>query len=295
MTLNTYWQQLHRWPRAAQWSLKAVFLGVTVALVLYPKVWLIPTWVGRLRDLNSVVDANAPQIDALQARVLKEVGEGVTLAGVLRPVECAVCDRIPYAFDWDTWGVMDYMPTVAEVFAKGREDCDGRAVVAASLLRRLGYDAWLVTDLKHTWVVARDEGAPVPTDMELMGPGLGEKTLSGTPGAPGTRLRVSVATVANLVRGTAFGVAVFPLGREVVILAAVCAVALQPQSSLRRRIAGCVLLAGALWLLRAAGTRADALAARPPLDWAGLALVLAGCLSLVIKAGAVRSESVQSE
>lgn len=285
MTLASYWRQFHRRPRYVRWPVKAALLSLTVTLVLYPRVWLCPTWLERLRNLTSVVDPNAPQLAPLEAQVVAEVGRDAPLEKVLRPVERVVCARIPYAFDWDTWGVMDYVPTVAEVFAQGREDCDGRAVVAASLLRRMGYEAWLVTDLKHTWVVARDETAAHPTNTELMGPGTGEKTLSGGPGTAETRIQISLAALTNLTRGTTFGVAVFPFGRELIILAAFCVVAVQPRSTVARRISGCVLLVAALGLVRSAGASANALAAHPVFVWSGLGAAVAGWLLLVVKTG----------
>ena len=295
MTLTTYWHQMHRWPRRVRWPLKAAFLALTVCLALYPKVWLIPTWLVRLRDLNSVLDPNYPALAPLEARVVAEVGPDAPLTAVLTPVERAVYERIPYAFDWDTWGVMDYIPTVAEVFAKGRDDCGGRAVVAASLLRRMGYQAWVVCDLKHIWVVARDEKAAVPADRELMGPGAGEKTLSGAPGGPGTQLKLTLAALGNLARGATYGVAVFPFGRELVILAALCIVAMQPRSSILRRIGGCAVLAMALLLLRFSGASANTLAAHPARVWIGLAAVVAGVALLAIKGVAGHSPSTPPE
>jgi len=279
MVLKTYWRRVHGWPRRWRWPLKGVLLVLVVGLVLYPKPWLVPVWLGRLRNMNAVLDPGCPALAELEARVVAEVGAGAPLEDVLAPVERAVCARIPYAYDWETWGVMDYLPTVAEVFAQGREDCDGRAVVAASLLRRLGFEASLASDLKHMWVVT-------PAG-EIMSPGAGPKTIVGEAG--GTRTTIALGTVANLSRGMAFGVAVFPLTRELLIAAAVCAAAIHPWSSLRRRIAGCLLLVAALGLLRGAGASASDVAVHPALTWAGLATAVGGWLVLVVRAGGRRS------
>jgi hypothetical protein len=251
VAIAAFWHRLHAWPRLARWSVKGGVLVLCALLALYPKVWLMPTWIERLEDLNSVLDPNYAGLAELQERVEAQVSEPRALEAMLGPVERVVNQRIPYAFDWDTWGVMDYVPTVAEVFAMGREDCDGRAVVAASLLRRMGYDAWLVCDLKHVWVAARDTSGTVPVECELMGPGEGAKTLAA--GAAGTRLDLR-AVFGNLVRSVSYGTAVFPLGREMVILVGLMVTAMQPRSSLKRRAAGCAILATALFLLRAAGS-----------------------------------------
>src|SRR6185295_4116464 len=75
--------------------------------------------------------------------------------------------NIKYRYDWYNWGNLDYWPTAEETWALKKEDCDGRAVLAASILRSRGYtNATIVANLKHVWVKVGD--------VELMGPG-GEK------------------------------------------------------------------------------------------------------------------------
>ena len=283
ISLAFIWRRIHRWPRAVRWPLKFLVFALVTGLVLYPKVWLLPTWIARLRSLDGVIDATCPSLAPLEAEVLAAAGPHATLPAVAGDVERTVYAHIPYAYDWETWGVMDYIPTVAEVFAKGREDCDGRAVVAASLLRRLGYDAHLVTDLKHVWVVAQ-EGVAAP--VELMGPGEGERTLAG--GKSGTTVRWDAAAFENLARGLTFGIAVFPRVRELLIVAALCAVTLQPHSSRARRLAGCALLLGALVLLRAAGPATATIAQHPTLVWAGAAAALTGWLLLALESRSAR-------
>jgi hypothetical protein len=281
---------MHRWPRGYRWLVKGAFVGATVVVVLFPKLWLLPVWIGRLEHMGEVLDPNCPALAPLEAQVLAIEGPVAGLADVLVPVERAVYEHVPYAYDWETWGVMDYLPTVAEVFAMGREDCDGRAVVAASLLQRLGYEAWLVTDLKHTWVVARDPRAAKPVECELMAPGEGEKTLSGA--GAGTRITLTLATVRNSFRGLTFGIAVFPLGRELIILAAVIVASLQPRSSWNRRLAGSALLAAGLFLLRGSGAPQGEQVTMWACMAGGMVALIAGWLLVVVKGAGSRSLSV---
>lgn len=275
---------MHAWRWYARWPLKVAVFTLVLLLVLFPKVWLIPVWAARMNDLNAVVDPNHPALAPLEAEVRQRLALGTRLREALIPVEEVVYAHVPYAFDWETWGVMDYLPTVAEVFAQGREDCDGRAVVAASLLQRLGYKAWLACDLKHMWVAARDPSLATPGAFELMGPGEGEKTLEGA--GTGTRVNLTLHTLGNLGRSTAYGVAVFPLGREIIILIALCAVLLQPRASLLRRIVGCAVLTAALILLRAGGAVPNGMMLW---TWLGVAAVVAGCLLLVVPHRVVRA------
>jgi hypothetical protein len=254
----------------------AVFLLVT-ALVLYPKVWLLPRAVERYRDMNSVLDPMHPQLAALQERVRARLPANTPMKETLQIVQEAVCERIPYAWDWQVWGVCEYLPTVDEVFQKGREDCDGRAVVAASLLRRMGYDAWLVSDLLHVWVQT-PEG-------ETMSPTGAEKTFVGT--KAGTRATISARLIQNLARGLSYGVAVFPLIRELIILVTLCVLTMQPRSSVWRRVAGCAVLLIALGVFRGTGRGAALEGQTSELVrmWGGVVLVVAGCAMLVIRAG----------
>jgi predicted transglutaminase-like cysteine proteinase len=271
------WRALNRLRWFWRYPLKvAAFLLVT-ALVLYPKPWLLPTAVARYRDMNSVLDPTNPQLVALQERVRSRLPADAPMKETLQAVQQVVCERIPYAWDWDVWGVCEYLPTVDEVFQKGREDCDGRAVVAASLLRRMGYNAWLVSDLLHVWVQT-PEG-------ETMSPTGAEKTFVGT--EAGTQATLSARLIQNLGRGLSYGVAVFPLIRELIILATLCVLAVQPWSSVWRRVAGCIVLLIALYVLRDAGRQ---VAMNPrTLDlvrtMAGVALALVGWITLAVRVG----------
>ena len=279
------WHRLHLWSWWLRWPLKLAAFMVVVVLVLYPKVWLLPRWVGRLHDMNATLQPDHPALGELAEMVRARGGEGRSAVETLRVVQQVVYERIPYAWDWDVWGVVDYLPTTAEVLQKGREDCDGRAVLAASLLRRLGYQAWLVSDIKHTWVAT--------PGGETMSPGRGQKTFEG--GEGGTRMRVTGAALVNLGRSLTYGIAVFPLTRELIILAALCGLTMHPRASVRRRVAGCLLLVLALGLLHDSGAAPGALAHQPMLAWAGLVTGVVGWLVLAIRAGGPHSHPERPE
>jgi len=241
-----------RWHEGRAWRRRGVkalvFLGVLL-LTLYPKPWLIPTWLSRITHMDSVLEPGHPGLADLELQVRRALPAEATPQMALDAVQRAVLKRIPYAWDWEVWGVVEYLPTVGETLAAGREDCDGRAVVAASLLRRMGYEAWLVSDILHVWV-------ETPYG-ETMGPTGGAKTLSGR-GAPGekTRVHLTLGLARNLARGSAYGVAAFPLIRELIVLAALVAVTLHPRVTAVRLVVALVLLGAALALVRAGGISA---------------------------------------
>lgn len=60
---------------------------------------------------------------------------------MLEEIEKFVYEKNKSAWDWEVWGNVNYIPTVEEAIASGREDCDGQAIVGASMLREYGYDA----------------------------------------------------------------------------------------------------------------------------------------------------------
>ncbi|MBN2445883.1 MAG: hypothetical protein JXO22_04115 [Phycisphaerae bacterium] len=290
----SYWHRLHRTPALVRWPLKLLVFLVVTGLVLYPKVWLLPTWLHRLGDLDSVLDPQnaglAPLENEVSELLAKEPPEkAANPKAVLELAQKVVLKHVPYAWDWDTWGVFDYVPTVAEVLSKGHEDCDGRAVVAASLLRRMGREAWLVSDLKHVWVETPD-GA-------TMGPGDGKPTITGgKPGKPEEpMLYRAVATLRNLGRGLTFGIAVFPMVRVLMIWLALCACLAHPWSSPTRRVAGSLLLLAAIALLHDAKPAASGLAQDPRLAWVAWMTAAAGIVLLAVKSGVRRQRDAAAE
>ncbi len=282
-----WWRAFHGWRWWRRWPVQAGAFVAVVVLVLYPRPGLLARQLARGRNINSVIDPTVSALAELEQAVRARVGADARPAEVLGAVERAVYERIPYAWDWEVWGVVDYLPTTAEVLAAGREDCDGRAVLAASLLRRMGQAAWLVCDVEHMWVAT--------PAAELMGPGKGPKSITGT--EHGTAVRVDWGLLRNFVRGLVVGIQVFPLPREALITAALCGVTMHPYARWWRRGAGCVLLAGALVVLRNVGDPRRGIDADPLLTWLGFAAVVAGWLLLAFRARprAVRSGNRESQ
>lgn len=274
------WHERRAWLRGPT---KLLVLLLVVAVTLYPRLDYLPAWVGRLRDLGSVLDPSHPGLAPFEDDVRARLKSDSPPREALGVVEKVVYERVPYAWDWDTWGVVDYLPTVDEALRIGREDCDGRAVVAASLLRRMGYQADLVSDVLHVWVDTPSGPAMNPTSAE--------KTIVSTP--TGTKVSITPGVVRNLGRGMTYGVGAFPMEREIIIVVALALLTMHPRSSVWRRIAGCLMLWIALTTLRGAGIEAamKGSAAQVAQSWAGWAVALIGWLTLAIKAGGGRPHS----
>jgi len=198
---------LRWWPR---WGVKGLFLLLVLVGVTYPHPSLLVRDVRHTWDMDALIDETEPTLQPWMEELRAGLAEAPDASDqqVFQAVEHFVHDRIPYEWDWNTWGVMDYTPTVAEVVEMGREDCDGRAVVAASLLRGIGYEPRLVGNPLHVWVWT--------PQGEFMGPA-GPKTFEPTE----TGSRFNWSSVVNWPSNLAFGLAVYPLGRELVLLVAV--------------------------------------------------------------------------
>ncbi len=69
-----------------------------------------------------------------------------------REIEEFVLERIPYQYDWQTYGMPFYFPTVEEAMEKGTGDCKGRFVVLASLFEAKGIPYRQSFSFSHFWV-----------------------------------------------------------------------------------------------------------------------------------------------
>lgn len=231
-----------------------MFAAVTF-FVLFPDPFQFARHISRICNLEAMIEPAAPELGALEAELRSRIAttrpvEGDPAAGgmaraVQRDVERFVLERVAYEWDWNLWGAADYMPTIAEMFGMAessggrlREDCDGRAVLAASLMRRLGHDARLVTDLRHVWVVT-NEGA-------WMGPG---ERVTIASGGGGNEI-AWFTLVSNIPTSLSFGIAVFPFWREVIILLTAYLLMLHRRMSRGAMLLGLILLVQGLLFLR---------------------------------------------
>src|SRR5690348_5646404 len=120
-------------------------LRTTGLLLLWSLFALYPN---PLMLARSVPQAWTPVIDPDAVRSI-----AATLPDDPKQIENAVLTRIvPYAVPWQVYGVPWYYPTPSEVLAAGRSDCEGRAVVLASILKAKGIPFTLSASIDHIWV-----------------------------------------------------------------------------------------------------------------------------------------------
>ncbi|MBK8268240.1 MAG: hypothetical protein IPK83_07990 [Planctomycetes bacterium] len=251
--------------------LKLLAFGIVTILTLFPDPIQLSRHLSHVTNLEKMVQPDAPELAAMEVELLARLDASAIVSsqpaiqnapersltpvakpGVRSPretqreVERFVLEKVPYDWDWNIWGSADYMPTIAEMFEKAksyadgkiREDCDGRAVMAASLMRRLGYDSHIVTDLRHVWVVTK-EG-------EWMGPGRAKSVRSTSRGN-----KTDVwATIINIPVSLSYGIAVFPLWRECIIAATAYLLLLHRKMGWRSAVIGGILLIEGLLFMR---------------------------------------------
>ncbi len=228
--------------------LKWTILAIVVFFVLFPNPAQFIRHLRHVSNFERMIEPNAPQFAVWEAelrdRLTKaadksrkrngqpavsppmsadtgpttrpgdhEWNDALSPKRVQKEVEKFTYEKVKYDWDWNVWGSADYMPTVAEMFESAgnqpdgviREDCDGRAVMAASLMRRLGYQSSIVTDLRHVWVTT--------PQGDWMGPGR-KTTMRST--KAGNKVDY-LSTISNVPVSLSYGVAVFPLWREVIL------------------------------------------------------------------------------
>lgn len=272
--LRTAFARLNPARRRLRWPMKVAIFLFAILLVTFPRLDLLARNIAHWRNVNALIDPLSPALDGLVAELDPLLAARPRGPEALAIVEGTVNTHIPYAWDWQTWGVADYMPTVEQTMAAGREDCDGRALVAASLLQRFGYDARLKSDLTHVWVWTPEGETMAPRDTA------GRAMIGADSG--GTRLDLLAladprALFIDMPKAVAYGVSVFPLWREIVLLSVFCGLMVRPGFSPGRAVIGAASLVAAGMLLRySCGEVPCAHGA-----WGGLALTLSGVRSMI--------------
>lgn len=255
----------YRW--YARLPFKATLLGITILIVCFPYPAPTIRHIRHLMNPNALIQPDTPSLQPWVEELRPRITEGMVPRLALKTVEQFVYEKVPYDWDWNTWGLSDYLPTVDEVVAKGKEDCDGRAVIAASLLRNFGFQSRLVTDFAHVWVQT-DKG-------ETMGPGKRKAVTVTDQG-----MKIDWGAFLQLPNALSYGIAVFPWPRVAIILAALWWTLLDRRAPTRRALVAATLLAASLVLIRWTGD--DYWNPTRWIRWCGVALLLATPLGVLL-------------
>ncbi len=121
-----------------------------ILVVLYPNPLMLVATVWRTLS---------PTIDAESARAL-----AATLPDDPDVIRDKVLNELAmYEYNWYTYDVPWYFPSAKEVIRDRRGDCEGQAILLASILQAKGIPYQLKMSFDHMWV---DYAKKKPTEME---------------------------------------------------------------------------------------------------------------------------------
>ncbi len=240
-------------------SIKSAVFLLTLLFVLFPNPFLLVKQIAHFNEPEQCIQTDFDGVDAALRSIDSLAGEAPDSAAVLAAVEQFVYDHVTYSYDWHSWGCVDYWPPAEQVYKGGVEDCDGRAILAVSLLRAHGFrSAHLVGNANHMW-------AAVDT-FEIMGP-RAEATFNNADGVTTIALPGFNALLTSL----ATAMTVFPGSRVLLLSLVVLLLCLHSAATRMQLLSAVTLLLGGLYLLK---------------DWGGLfRRDIVGALSLELLFG----------
>jgi hypothetical protein len=186
--------------------LKIVILGCVLFAVLYPNPVLFFKQIQNFLDMESLIQTNFNEIDVINREIDAVLPPDADREQELHTIQHYVYEHIRYEYDWENWGNIDFWPSAEQVWERKKEDCDGRAVLAVSILRSRGFEsAKLVGNIRHIWVDV--------DQYELMGPDK-EQTLKSEGGRP----VITLPSRDLMLNSAALHIAEFPAIRNLIVL-----------------------------------------------------------------------------
>jgi hypothetical protein len=142
--------------------LKATLFALFACFVLNPNPKRAVLQVSHTLNPEALIQTDFPGMNGINERVDRMLATDREGDSEARIVARFVRKNIRYVSDYENWGNIEYWPTAQETWERGQEDCDGRAILATSILRSRGYSsARLVVGLDHMWIkVDENEKAP---------------------------------------------------------------------------------------------------------------------------------------
>ncbi len=120
-------------------KIKYLFLAMWILFVCYPNPGHLITSVYRLKN---------PPVMPLVVSDLAHQLENNTPC----EIKAFVYEKIPYHFDWETYNMPWYFPTLEEALHKSSGDCKARYLLFASILEELEIPYNKNISLTHIWV-----------------------------------------------------------------------------------------------------------------------------------------------
>src|SRR5689334_10330589 len=136
-----------------RWVLKTVLFILLTAVVLNPNLKRAVLQVQHATHPESLIQTTFPGLESVNVQIDRMLQSPTNRFSEPRLVARFVLRKIKYVTDYENWSNVEYWPTAEEVWHKRQEDCDGRAVLATSILRARGFrSARMVVSLDHMWI-----------------------------------------------------------------------------------------------------------------------------------------------
>jgi hypothetical protein len=167
----TLWQWLSVRPFVCRLGLKILILFFVFLAMTFPNPFLTIKQIEAYRDIESLFVMDFPELAAINVSIDSLLPENYTFEDEYKTIIRFVYNHIRYQYDWDNWINSEYWPPADQVWRRGREDCDGRAILAVVIFRSRGYaDATVVGSMTHLWIKVGDQelmGAQPEKIMEM--------------------------------------------------------------------------------------------------------------------------------
>ncbi len=200
------WERVARFPFWGRLVLKSLVFGAVVLIVLYPNPVLFVKQIERYFNIESLIQPDFAAISMINGDIDAELTAQASPQDEFLVIQQYVYRHIRYKYDWENWGNIDFWPSAEQVWQRKSEDCDGRAVLAASILRSRGFKtARLVGNIRHIWVSVDQQ--------ELMRP---DKDRHITQKNGKTRLALPSASI--MLSGLTIYMSEFPMIRNLLLL-----------------------------------------------------------------------------
>lgn len=198
---------------------------IAIFFVLYPNPILFFKQLSHYRHPETLIQQDFPALKTINHEIDAMLPESADAQQEFAVVQQFVYGHIRYEYDWDNWGNLDFWPTAEQVWERQREDCDGQAVLAVSILRSRGFKtARLMGNFRHIWVAVEDN--------ELMEPDT-EQNLRFEGGKEGGKLAISLPSFRLLGESMKY-FSVFPAIRSLTLFLLLLGLCYHPSTDVPR-------------------------------------------------------------
>ena len=103
------WKRAHDRYAFLRWPAKALLFAAAAFLVLFPDPGRARTLMARVQDMEQLLDPEHPALAPLEQQARASLSNTADGRSALRVVEKVVYEHVPYSFDWQTWGVVEWL------------------------------------------------------------------------------------------------------------------------------------------------------------------------------------------